>query len=102
MGVPCTSGMPAPARLNALPVTASDPSDMPWKALVKDTIDSRPLTLRASFSADSTALVPVGPGNMTLYGRSRGRRIVFWNVSRKRRLAVVDMSSPCVTPSRSR
>ncbi len=93
--------MPAPARLKALPVTASEPSDMPWKALVKDTIDSRPLTLRASFSADSTALVPVGPGNMTLYGRSRGRRMTFWNVSRKARLAVVDMSRPWVTPSRS-
>ncbi|CAM5266760.1 hypothetical protein SANTM175S_03200 [Streptomyces antimycoticus] len=66
MGVPWTSGMPAPARLKALPVTASEPSDMPWKALVKDTMDSRPLTLRASFSAASTALVPVGPGNMTL------------------------------------
>lgn len=75
---------------------------MPWKAFVNDTIDSRPLTLRASFSADSTALVPVGPGNMTLYGRSRGRRMMFWNDSRKARFAVVDMSSPCVTPSRSR
>lgn len=48
---------------------------MPWKALVNDTTDSRPFTFRASFSADSTALVPVGPGNMTLYGRSRGRRM---------------------------
>lgn len=90
------------ARLKALPVTASDPSDMPWKALVKDTMASRPFTFRASFSADSTALVPVGPGNMTLYGRSRGRSTRFWNDSRKARLAVVDMSSPCVTPSRSR
>ncbi len=102
MGVPCTSGMPAPARLNAFPVTASEPSDMPWKALVNDTIASRPFTLRASFSAASTALVPVGPGNMTLYGRSRGRRIQFWKDSRKARLAVVDMSRPWVTPSRSR
>ncbi len=75
---------------------------MPWKALVNDTTDSRPFTFRASFSADSTALVPVGPGNMTLYGRSRGRRIAFWNVSRNARLAVVDMSRPWVTPSRSR
>ncbi len=93
--------MPAPARLKALPVTASDPSDMPWKALVKETTDSRPLTLRASFSADSTALVPVGPGNITLYGRSRGRRITFSNVSRNARLAVVAMSRPWVIPSRS-
>lgn len=58
--------MPTLARLKALPVTASEPSDMPWKALVKETTDSRPFTLRASLSADSTALVPVGPGNMTL------------------------------------
>lgn len=101
IGVPCTSGIPAPARLNAFPVTASEPSDMPWKALVNETTDSRPLTLRASFSADSTALVPVGPGNITLYGRSRGRRITFWNVSRNARLAVVAMSRPWVMPSRS-
>lgn len=74
---------------------------MPWKALVNETTDSRPLTLRASFSADSTALVPVGPGNITLYGRSRGRRMTFWNVSRKARLAVVAMSRPWVMPSRS-
>lgn len=94
--------MPAPARLKALPVTASEPSDMPWKALVNDTIDSRPFTFRASLSADSTALVPVGPGNITLYGRSRGRSTRFWKASRKPRLAVVDMSRPWVTPSRSR
>lgn len=74
---------------------------MPWKALVKETMDSRPLTLRASFSADSTALVPVGPGNMTLYGRSRGRSSTFWKVSRNARLAVVPMSRPWVMPSRS-
>lgn len=83
-------------------MTASDPSDMPWKALVKDTMDSRPLTFRASLRADSTALVPVGPGNITLYGRSRGRRMWSWKACRNARLAVVDMSSPCVTPSRSR
>ena len=45
---------------------ASDPSVMPWKALVKLMIESRPVAFRASFSADSTALVPVGPGNITL------------------------------------
>ncbi len=75
---------------------------MPWKAFVNDTTGSRPLTLRASFSAASTALVPVGPGNITLYGRSRGRRITSRKVSRNVRLAVVDMSRPWVTPSRCR
>lgn len=74
---------------------------MPWKAFVKDTIASRFFTLRASLSADSTALVPVGPGNITLYGRSRGRRTTFWNDSRNARLAVVAMSRPWVMPSRS-
>lgn len=82
-------------------MTASEPSDMPWKALVNDTMDSRPFTLRASFSAASTALVPVGPGNITLYGRSRGRSTLFWKDSRKVRLAVVAMSRPWVMPSRS-
>ena len=67
-------------RLKALPVTASEPSDMPWKALVKETIDSRPLTLRASFSAASTALVPVGPGNMHLVVQvARPQDHVSWN-----------------------
>ena len=60
------SDTPAPARLNRLPVTASDPSVMPWKPLVNETIVRRPVALRASFSAASTALVPVGPGNWTL------------------------------------
>jgi hypothetical protein len=49
-----------------LPVTESDPSVMPWKALVKLTTCSRPVTLRASLSAASTALVPVGPGSCAL------------------------------------
>ena len=61
-----TSGTPAPRRLNALPVTDNEPRVMPWKALVKLTISSRPVTFRASLSALSTALVPVGPGNCTL------------------------------------
>ncbi len=100
--MPCTSGMPAPARLNALPVTASEPSDMPWKALVNDTIASRPLTLRASFSAASTALVPVGPGNITLYSSCRGPSTTSWKAARNARLAVVLMSRPWVMPSRSR
>ena len=39
---------------------------MPWKALVKATTVLRPVTLRAIFNAASTALVPVGPGNITL------------------------------------
>ncbi len=66
MGVACTSGMPAPPRFMELPVTDRAPSVMPWKALVKFTTDSRPVTLRASFNAASTALAPVGPGNMIL------------------------------------
>lgn len=66
MGVAWTSGTPAPARFIELPVTDSAPSVMPWKALVKLMIDSRPVALRASFSAASTELVPVGPGNWTL------------------------------------
>ena len=60
------SETPAPARLKPLPVTASAPRVMPWKALVKLTTRSRPVTLRASFKAASTALVPVGPGNCSL------------------------------------
>jgi hypothetical protein len=48
------------------PVTASEPRLMPWKALVKPATFSRPVTLRASFSAASTELVPVGPGNWSL------------------------------------
>jgi hypothetical protein len=52
--------------LAALPVVASAPRVMPWKALVNDTTWVRPVTLRASLSAASTALVPVGPVNMTL------------------------------------
>ena len=61
----CPSGTPAPARLAAFPVAASEPSDMPWKAPVKATTFWRPVTLRASLSAASTLLVPVGPGNWT-------------------------------------
>ncbi len=60
------SGTPAPRRFIELPVTASEPSVMPWNALVNETTRCRPVTLRASFSADSTALVPVGPGNCSL------------------------------------
>lgn len=44
-------------------MTESAPSVMPWNALVKLMIASRPVILRASFNADSTELVPVGPGN---------------------------------------
>jgi len=35
----------------------------PWKPLVKLMMLLRPVTLRASFKAASTALVPVGPVN---------------------------------------
>ncbi|SKV50420.1 Uncharacterised protein [Mycobacteroides abscessus subsp. massiliense] len=66
IGVECTSGTPAPARFMEFPVTASDPNVIPWKALVKLMTDSRPVMFRASLSAASTALVPVGPGNWTL------------------------------------
>jgi cystathionine beta-lyase/cystathionine gamma-synthase len=61
-----TSGTPAPRRLKPSPVTESEPSVMPWKAFVKLRMLSRPVSLRASLSALSTALVPVGPGNWTL------------------------------------
>ncbi len=54
----------AAARLSALPVTESAPSVMPWNELVKWTIVVRPVTLRASFMAASTAFAPPGPGNM--------------------------------------
>ncbi len=46
-----------------LPVAASAPMLQPWKPLVKLMTLLRPVTLRASFSAASTALVPVGPVN---------------------------------------
>jgi hypothetical protein len=36
---------------------------MPWKPSVNATTVRRPVILRASFSAASTALVPVGPVN---------------------------------------
>ena len=39
---------------------------MPWKPLVKHATSVLPVTLRASFSAASTAIVPAGPGNCTL------------------------------------
>ena len=39
---------------------------MPWKPLVKHATSVLPVTLRASFSAASTAIVPAGPGNWTL------------------------------------
>ncbi len=60
------SGTCAPPRFPALPVTAKLPSVIPWKPFVNDTTFVRPVTLRASLSAASTALVPVGPGNITL------------------------------------
>ncbi len=66
MEVALLSGTPAPPRFMALPVTESDPSVMPWKPLVKPTTRSRPVTLRASLRAASTAFVPVGPGNWSL------------------------------------
>ena len=62
----CTSGIPAPPRFIELPVTDSAPSVIPWNALVKLMIGSRPVIFRASFSADSTVFAPVGPGNCTL------------------------------------
>ena len=62
----CSSGTPAPARFDGFAVTASDPSVMPWNPFVNATTVRRPVTLRASFSAASTAFVPVGPGNCTL------------------------------------
>ena len=65
IGVAWVSGTPAPPRWNGLPVTDSAPSVMPWKALVKVITSVRPVTLRASFSAASTALAPPGPGNCT-------------------------------------
>ena len=58
--------MPAPPRFIELPVTDRAPRVMPWKPLVKFTTDSRPVTLRASFKAASTALAPPGPGKATL------------------------------------
>ena len=62
----CSSGTPAPARFDGFDVTASDPSVMPWKPSRNATTVGRPVTLRASLSAASTAFVPVGPGNCTL------------------------------------
>ena len=47
-------------------VAARAPRLTPWKALVKATIELRPVTLRASLRAASTAFVPVGPVNCTL------------------------------------
>lgn len=66
IGVACTSGMPAAPRFIELPVTDSAPSVMPWNALVKLMTDSLPVTLRASFSAASTAFAPPGPGKTIL------------------------------------
>ena len=62
-GMACGNGTPAPSRWNLLLVTASAPSVMPWKAPVKVITSVRPVALRASLSAASTAFVPPGPGN---------------------------------------
>ena len=59
-------GTPAPPRWCWLPVAATAPRVTPWKPLVKEMMLVRPLTLRASFMAASTALVPVGPVNCIL------------------------------------
>ncbi len=96
------SGTPAPWRFMELPVMASDPSVMPWKALVKLTTESRPVTLRASFSAASTEFVPVGPGNITLWSSPRGASTTSWNRSRNSPLAAVWASRLWVIPSRVR
>ncbi len=60
------SGTPAPPRFMEFPVTARAPRVMPWKPFVKETTVSRPVYLRASLRAASTALFPAGPGNWTL------------------------------------
>jgi hypothetical protein len=99
MGMACASGTPAPDRLAAFPVTASAPSDMPWKALVKLSTVWRPVTLRASFNAASTAFAPVGQGNWTFQSRPRGPKTLSRSASSSRRLATVDMSRPWVMPS---
>jgi hypothetical protein len=49
--------------LKPLPLAASAPRLTPWKPLVKVTTRLRPVFLRASFKAASTALAPVGPVN---------------------------------------
>lgn len=54
---------------------------------------SRPVHLHARLSAASTAFVPVGPGNCTLWSRLRGCRTTRLNVSRNSRLATVYASS---------
>ena len=66
MWVTPPSGVPAPPRLPALPVSDSEPMVMPWKPLVNEMMLRRPVILRASFIAASTALVPVGPVIITL------------------------------------
>jgi TRAP-type mannitol/chloroaromatic compound transport system permease large subunit len=54
------------AQSTVLACAAFSPRVMPWKPLVNETTWTRPVTLRASLSAASMALVPVGPGNITL------------------------------------
>ena len=53
------------SRAPAFPVQARAPRVIPWNPLVKAMTCSRPVILRASLSAASTALVPVGPVNIT-------------------------------------
>ncbi len=97
----CSRGTPEALRNTWLAVQASDPRVMPWKPWVKATTWRRPVTRRASFRAASTALVPVGPENIILWGMLRGSRITSVKRSIKRRLTVVCRSRLWVSPSRS-
>ena len=47
-------------------VSASEPSDIPWKPPMSARMFERPFTFLAIFNATSTEFVPVGPGNRTL------------------------------------
>ena len=59
----------------------------------------RPVTLRASLIAASTAFVPVGPVIITLCSMPRGFSTIRSNASRNSALAPVYMSSAWAMPS---
>ena len=62
----------------------------------------RPVAWRATLSAASTALAPVGPVNCSLWSSPRGASTSCSNASMNARFAEVAMSSPWMMPSRSR
>ena len=90
---------PAPPRLPASLVRDNAPSVIPWKHPMSAQIWFLFFTLRASFNAASTPLVPVGPGNITLKFNPLGCNTFSSKNCKNSFFGTVIISIECIIPS---